>query len=154
MLWIKLYAGQIFLHCQYLEHFSTYRVIFQTRPCIFSTKLLNFCLHYSDHWSRPGSPPPPPHRSLCQSGWFFSPLCFARKCLPGPSHMCSVHFKWSVICNEIFDCLIFGGLIWSKSLITWSQSGHKKTFQTLLSSFKRYYQGRKYTLQSKDSYYL
>ena len=96
----------------------------------------------------------PPHRSLCQSGWLFSPLCFARKCLPGPSHMCSVHFKWSVICNEIFDCLIFDGLIWSKSLITWSQSGHKKTFQTLLSSFRRCYQGRKYTLQSKDSYYL
>ena len=41
---------------QYLVHFSTYRVTFQTRPCIFSTKLMNFCLHYSDHWSRPGSP--------------------------------------------------------------------------------------------------
>ena len=107
---------------QCLEHFSTYQVIFQTQPCIFSTKLLNFCLHYSDHWSRPGRPP---QRSLCRSGWFFSPLCFKRKCLPAPSHMCSVHFKWSVICNEILDCLIFDGLIWSKSLITWSQSGHK-----------------------------
>ena len=67
----------------------------------------------------------PPQRSLCRNGWLFSPLCFKRKCLPVPSHMCSVHFKWSVICNEILDCLIFHGLIWSKSLITWSQSGHK-----------------------------
>ena len=42
---------------QYLVHFSTYRVAFQARPCIFSTKPLNFFLHYSNHWSRPGSPP-------------------------------------------------------------------------------------------------
>ena len=41
---------------QYLVHFSTYHVTFQTRPCIFSTKLMIFCLHYSDHWSRPGRP--------------------------------------------------------------------------------------------------
>ena len=71
-------------------------------------------------------PPAPPSRSLCWSGWHFSPFCFARKWLPAPSHMCSVHFNWSVICNEIFDYLIFDGLIWSKSLINWSQSGHKK----------------------------
>ena len=94
--------------------------------------------------TREPPPPPRPSRSLCWSGWHFSPFCFARKWLPAPSHMCSVHFKWSVICNEIFDYLIFDGLIWSKSLINWSQSGHKKkTVQTLLSSFKRYYQGRK-----------
>ena len=37
--------------------------------------------------------PPLHNRSLCESGWFFSPLCFKRKCLPVPSHMCSVHFK-------------------------------------------------------------
>ena len=84
---------------QYLVHFSTYQVTFQTRPCIFSTKPMIFCLYYSDHWSRPGSPPSPTprHRSLCRSGWFFSPLCFKRKRLPAPSHMRSAHFKWSVM---------------------------------------------------------
>ena len=104
---------------QYLVHFSTYRVTFQTRPCIFSTKLMNFCLHYSDHWSRPGSPPPL-HRSLCQSGWFFSPLCFKRKCLPAPSHMCSVHFKWSVM---KFLIVWFDQNLW---LPDHKDSGHKK----------------------------
>ena len=102
---------------QYLVHFSTYRVTFQTRPCIFSTKLLNFCLHYSDHWSRPGTPP---HRSLCRSGWFFSPLCFKRKCLPAPSHMCSVHFKWSVM---KFLIVWFDQNLW---LPDHKDSGHKK----------------------------
>ena len=103
---------------QYLVHFSTYRVTFQTRPCIFSTKLMNFCLHYSDHWSRPGSLPP--HTSLCRSGWFFSPLCFKRKCLPAPSHMCSVHFKWSVM---KFLIVWFDQNLW---LPDHKDSGHKK----------------------------
>ena len=107
---------------QYLLHFSTYRVTFQTRPCIFSTKLMIFCLYYSDHWSRPGSPPSPPprHRSLCRSGWFFSPLCFKRKCLPAPSHMCSVHFKWSVMKLLI---VWFDQNLW---LPDHKDSGHKK----------------------------
>ena len=38
--------------------------------------------------------------------------------------------------------------------LAWSQSGNNKTVQTLLSLFKSYYQGRKYALQSKVSYYL
>ena len=40
-------------------------------------------------------------KTICRGvghGWLFSPSCFARKCLPAPSHTCSVHFKWSVIC--------------------------------------------------------
>ena len=103
---------------QYLVDFSTYQVTFQTRSCIFSTKLMIFCLHYSDHWSRPGSPPR--HRSLCRSGWFFSPLCFKCKCLPAPSHMCSVHFKWSVM---KFLIVWFDQNLW---LPDHKDSGHKK----------------------------
>ena len=140
---------------QYLVHFSTYRVTFQTRPCIFSTKLMIFCLHYSDHWSRPGSPPSPSpllrHRSLCRSGWFFSPLCFKRKCLPAPSHMCSVHFKWSVMKFLIVWFL----MVWFDQNL-WLPE-HKvaiKYSPNTVKFIQRYYQGRKYTLQSKDSYYL
>ena len=96
------------------SHFKLDHVYFQQNLWIF------FTLQWSLIKTRE-----PPQRSLCRNGWLFSPLCFKRKCLPAPSHMCSVHFKWSVICNEILDCLIFHGLIWSKSLITWSQSGHK-----------------------------
>ena len=29
--------------------------LFQTQPCIFSTRVLNFRLRFSDHLSRPGS---------------------------------------------------------------------------------------------------
>ena len=54
---------------QYLVHFSTYRVTFQTRPCIFSTKLMNFCLHYS--------------QVIIDQDQ--------------ASNMCSIPFKWSVM---------------------------------------------------------
>ena len=67
-----------------------------------------------------GAPPPSPHRSLCRSGWFFSPLCFKRKCLPAPSHMCSVHFKWSVM---KFLIVWFDQNLW---LPDHKDSGHKK----------------------------
>ena len=96
---------------QYLVHFSTYRVTFQTRPCIFSTKLMNFCLHYSQVII---------DQDQTRSGWFFSPLCFKRKCLPGPSHMCSVHFKRSVM---KFLIVWFDQNLW---LPDHKDSGHKK----------------------------
>ena len=67
------------------------RVIFQTGPRKFSKRLLNFCSRFSDRWSRPSV-----------VGWvmgaLFSPSYFACKCFPAPSHRCSVHFKWSLIC--------------------------------------------------------
>ena len=63
----------------HLVHFASHRVIFQTQPLIFSTQLLNFCLRFSDHWSRQNKPswgwematdrPPPPALSsimLCE----------------------------------------------------------------------------------------
>ena len=34
---------------QYSGHFATYRVIFQTQPCVFSTRLVNFRSRFSDH---------------------------------------------------------------------------------------------------------
>ena len=98
---------------QYLVHFSTYRVTFQTRPCIFSTKLMIFCLHYSDHWSRPGSPPSPSPPSAIEA--FVGVGGSLVHCALSAS-VCLRLLTFQVICNEIFDCLI-----WSESLIAWSQ---------------------------------
>ena len=135
---------------QYLVHFSTYRVAFQARPCIFSTKPLNFFLHYSDHWSRPGSPPKEAFVALGGS---------------------LVHCALSAsVCLHLLTCVVFiSSDLWSvmKFWIVWFfmvwfhqnlwLPDHKvaiKYSPNTVKLLQRYYQGTKYTLQSKDSYYL
>ena len=91
------------------SHFKLDHVYFQQNLWIF------FTLQWSLIKTRE-----PPQRSLCRNGWLFSPLCFKRKCLPAPSHMCSVHFKWSVI---KFFIVWFDQNLW---LPDHKDSGHKK----------------------------
>ena len=138
--------GFTIVHCRLWNMFTGATLI---EIGVFSTRLLNFRLRFSDHWSRPRSPPFPPglgqdNISLCRGGWLFSSSCFTGKCLPAPSHTCNVLFQ--VICDLWWNVWLFVCLIWWNLWLP----DHKVS----LSSFKRYYPGRKYAVQSKDSCYI
>ena len=113
-------------------------------------KISEFFLNYSDHWSRPGSPPKEAFVAMGGS---------------------LVHCALSAsVCLHLLTCLVFiSSDLWSvmKFWIVWffmvwfDQNlwlpDHKMAIKYSPNTVKllqRYYQGRKYTLQSKDSYYL
>ena len=153
---IKCYYPTLLLFIRFNAWANTWCIFplteshFKLDHVYFQQNLWIFFLHYSDHWSRPGSPPKEAFVAMGGS---------------------LVHCALSAsVCLHLLTCVVFiSSDLWSvmKFWIVWffmvrfDQNlwlpDHKvaiKYSPNTVKLLQRYYQGRKYTLQSKDSYYL